>query len=391
MPPCLPLGPPTPPSDVTATVDEPSGTSTGLGLSRAARAAFFFAGVVLPVICFLISFPEGPTWQSGTFGAYAQLLLARRPSVPIYPLLFYNMVSMSLVLFAPERYVRYFVVRFGIYSGVLLALQYWVIFQLTMVADRVEDPLAALPFLFCMGVLSLIAVSVPPLIGKLARALAKKVWWPGLATLLLALALLPPICFYVAAVILWCSTPWALASYAAVSVYVARRGGSERCRFSLAQLLAVFAWWAAYLGAWRTSFLLMLEEYAALPETPPQGCYVASAAARGHRRVVGSRGYRLPDGSICPVNDQLRYLKAFELLLAAASPELHRMCRWVYNRLGPRLASLLVHPLAADVAYVSLKPAEWLARATLAVFVPGQKQRIRRLYSSCHTGRNRLG
>ena len=187
---------------------------------------------------------------------------------------------------------------------------------------------------------------------------------------------------------LLCSTPWAIASYAVMAVYVFRNSGVKRLQFSLAQLLAVVTWLAAYLGAWRTSFIWMLQEYAKLPTTPSEHCYVCTAAARGHRRLVGAEEYTAPDGTIHRVNDQMRYLKAAELLLASTSPPVHRVARRVYDRIGPILAAGLVHPLLGDVVYLSLKPPEWLSRAGLALVLPGRRPLIRRIYRPAESGRS---
>ena len=95
----------------------------------------------------------------------------------------------------------------------------------------------------------------------------------------------------------------------------------------------------------------MLEEYSRLPTAPPSGCFVCTAVAGGHRRVVRGEEFLGANGSAYRVNDQLRVLKALELLLMSVSPQGHLACRWVYDRLGPRLATMLVHPLLADMGY----------------------------------------
>ena len=112
----------------------------------------------------------------------------------------------------------------------------------------------------------------------------------------------------------------------------------------LGELLGLVSWFAAHCGAWRLSFIWMLEEYSQLPTTEPNRCFVCTAAARGHRRVVHGEDYRAPNGSLYRVNDQLRILKAFELLLLSTSPHAHCICRRVYDRVGPMLAAVLVHP-----------------------------------------------
>ncbi len=348
----------------------------GSNWSWPARAAFMFTGVVLPIICFAISLPEQPEWQSGNLQDYAQLLLAHKPSIPLYPFLLYNMTCMTLLVFAPGRFVKSFVVRFGVYTGVLLAVQYWVVFVIALAGGA--NPFAAVSF---AALLSLLAVFIPWIVGWGLALLLRKHGTPALSVL--AVLILIVVLFLSGPVVLCCllsATPWAVASYSAMAIYAFRNSGVKRLRFSLAQLLGVVTWLAAYLGAWRTSVLWMLQEYAKLPTTPPEGCYVSTAAARGHRRLVGAEEYAARSGKVYRVNDQMRYLKAAELLLAALSPPAHRVCRQIYDLIGPKLAARLVHPLLADAAYLSLKPAEWLCRAGLALLLPDRGQSIRRVY-----------
>ena len=130
---------------------------------------------------------------------------------------------------------------------------------------------------------------------------------------------------------------------------------------------------------------LMLIEYAKLPTTPPDDCYVCTAAARGHSWFVGSRVICEDANDVLRINNQTRYLKAAEIVLAATCPRLHRLARTVYNCVGPEAAKLLAHPLAADAAYLTLKPAEWAARAFLAVVLPQASRLAQQLYRSYPT------
>jgi hypothetical protein len=68
------------------------------------------------------------------------------------------------------------------------------------------------------------------------------------------------------------------------------------------------------------------------------------------------------------------------LSLAASLPRLHAAIRAAYDRLGPPLAARLRHPLAADLAYLMLKPAEWLAGSLGRRLVPGFDEIAERLY-----------
>lgn len=232
----------------------------GLPSSWLIRGAWLFAGVVLPLVCFLISYPEGPSWQSGGLNAYAQLLLSRNPSLAQYPFLLFSMTCMVLLVLRPERFWNSTFVRLGIYAGVLVATEYWLVFQFAC-CDAAH---IALPVIF-----SAVAVFVPWALGRILDVLVRKsgyemLWLIGI------LVAVPFLLFFwlVIFVCLWCSTPWALASYVAVAVYLVRGSGAARFRFSLAQLLLAFGWLSLHLGAWRISFIVMLREYAALPLAP---------------------------------------------------------------------------------------------------------------------------
>lgn len=346
------------------------------------KAALLFTGVVLPFFCFLIGFPAGPDWQSGSFSDYAQLLLSHKPSIPLYPFLIYNMTSMTLAVVAPDRFGKKSLVRFGIYTGVPLAVGYWAIFQIAtdMVVDASSWRIVSSLLWRVFG--SLLAVLVPIGLVLLLRFLARKfdisnILSIGVAVVVCLFASTGSMAVFVCAL---CATPWAVASYTAMSILLFRSGGAERLRFTLAQLLGVVAWLAAWLGAWRGSFLWMLHEYSRLPTSPPDDCYVSTAAARGHRHLVLSREHVSRCGKVYLVNAQMRYLKAAELLLASLSPRTHSACRWAYDWIGPMLASGLVHPVLADLAYLGLKPAEWLARVVLALVLPERGDLIQALY-----------
>ncbi len=336
------------------------------------RGTWLFAGVILPFFCFLISFPDGPSWQSGQWNAYAQLLLSHRSSLPQYPFLAYCMICLALLVVQPARFWHHPVVRFGIYTGVLVAAEHWLVFLVATGGDAGEIQFV---------VISAAAVFIPWLVYRILLLLERR-FRLEVAVFVAVLFVMPLAAFFHVAIFvsLWCSTAWALATYSAVSIYLLRWSGATPFRFSLAQLLSAFGWLSAHLAAWRISFLAMLDQYARLPLSPPGGCFVCTAVAQGHARVVRSQSYVAPDGAVFRVNDQLRRLKALELLLASVSPRCHRRCRWLYDRLGPRFAALLVHPLMADLGYLALKPAEWLAWACLQVVLCGDMQRVRDLY-----------
>jgi hypothetical protein len=147
--------------------------------------------------------------------------------------------------------------------------------------------------------------------------------------------------------------------------------------WSKARFSGLAAWLTGYTAAWSYSIYQMFELYNALPKEPP--CYVVTAAAQGHPGFVGSRPVSASSGIIW-VNRQLQTLKCAELVLQVLAPRLHRALRFVYNIIGPVLARRLTHPFLADIAYLSLKPAELLARFALRFLIPNLDEYASRLY-----------
>ena len=66
-------------------------------------------------------------WQSGELSDYIAIFLSPNASLLFFPLLAYSVVSYILFLWDETRYAGKFIIRFGIYTGVLLALQYSVL------------------------------------------------------------------------------------------------------------------------------------------------------------------------------------------------------------------------------------------------------------------------
>jgi hypothetical protein len=344
-------------------------------LSGVARGVFLFTGVILPAICFLLGYPDKPTWQSGQTMAYAELYLSHQGSMAFYPLLLYNMASMTLLVINPGQFIAKAWVRFGIYCGVVVALGFWGLFVSTSNDSPnqsiIEHFLAAL-------FLSFLAVSIPwaILYGLyFTNDKIKKSLGINLIIALICIVFFP----FVSVFSLACSTSWAVASYATMSFFMIRHRKERGFQFSLAQLLGAVTWFGAYCASWRVAYLIVLEEYAKLPTEPPQDCYLCTAAARGHRRFVKSEEIISAEGVAYRVNDQLRWFKAFELLLLAVCPRLHRLCRLVYDSVGPAMARTIEYPLFADAAYAALKPVEWFCRAMLFLAVRDTAA-CRRLY-----------
>lgn len=357
-----------------------------------AKAALFYAGIVLPCICFAATGNgpvDSPTWQSGRLSDYFAFLLTARTGFVYFPLLLFSMLSFCAVVFNVRGRVDSPIVRFGVCTGVVLAFHFSVL--LFVVTFHVTWPcweLLLLP-------LVIVAANLAPIIGfYIVRSAATLLWFfaktsEGIAWIVFGLfgfLVLGWLCLGAAQVYdpagvlfifpvavfalssLFANAYWAFGAYLAVAIHVARRHG--KMQFRLAHLLVVFTWLAAYLAATRVAVQLALNDYATLPTSPTGGCYIATAAARGHRRFVGARAISLGSGRTLWVNRQLVTLKCGELVIRALFPRGHRAMRAVYDWFGPRLASQITHPLLADAVYLSLKPCEWFARSLLAVLVP---------------------
>jgi hypothetical protein len=119
--------------------------------------------------------------------------------------------------------------------------------------------------------------------------------------------------------------------------------------------------------------------FSRLPLEPPDRCFVASAAARGHARVVGATPVCFASGRVVPVTRQLRALKAAELALIALTPRLHRALRFVYDRVGPPLAARLGRT-TGTIAWALLLPAQAIGEVGLRLLFRNAGGMIERTY-----------
>jgi hypothetical protein len=348
--------------------------------SGALKTTFCFSGIVVPVFCFLLASqgsPLAPEWQSGNVSDYAKLLLGGYSHNAFYPLLGWAMISLALTFVNVEIAKKYFAVRLGIYGGVFLALTFSVVFSLAMGKEpwlgAVFGTLGmmvsgSIAMLIMYGLCRIAAGTfgkdersnsvVSFFIGMLLVGLLISIGWGGL------FLFLGPSCAFV--------------TYLYVAYVLIRKGK----QITIAQLLGSTTYMAAYMAAGRHSLLRMMEEYSQLPLEPPPGCYVATAAAKGHPVLVRSWLVQQADGTLRPVNRQLQILKAGELAIACWLPRFHRFLRQHYNCWGPRLASFLAWCWLADLAYLLLKPVEWCVVLVLRLVAPGALKLVPRLYRS---------
>ena len=328
---------------------------------------------LLPIICFSLGDLVKPEWQSGKLSDYAALLLSPSAAWFFFPFLIYSVVCLVLLAIEPRRFAARFVVRLGIYTGLLLSLQYAIVIVLAIVGGALICLVSAGLLLAAWSVMRkarsnwlrvgivVFLFSAVLVIGLATGSLGQA----PIMVIVLGLAAAPFLCLAVAGV-----TTYKLARY--------YEGGLSASRLVWA-LAGLAGWLAAYGLAWRFSILKAIELYQALPPAPPD-CYVATASARGHRRLVHSRPVATPTGTLL-VTRQLQLLKCAELALLALAPRAHRLVRSLYDRFGPPLARRLTNPFMADAAYLAFKPFEWTAGLVLKILVPEIDEYAGRLYS----------
>ncbi len=332
-------------------------------LSIPVRVFYSLYGVIGPLVCFFVAalegrIPIGNPWQSGELKDYAELLLILPAVGPFLPLVAYSAVCLLGWIIRP-RIASRFVVRLGIYTGVVLSLQFLVIVALVngeaaIFAAMFLGPISAAVI---YGVTAMIRRSqrftvrhlmtltaIIALIVAGLRLSGVQSWEDSILALPLLMIPATP-----------CLCPIVYASAATMVSAVAKRHESG----FLISLTAWLSWSLAWLISWKFSIDLMLLEYEKLP-TKPDGCYVSAAAAGGHARLVG-RVDRSPEPWLA--TPQMRRLKFLEFALAAAAPKVHRQVRRLYDSAGPPLARICGRNVwFADATYLLLKPLEWVAQ-----------------------------
>lgn len=127
----------------------------------------------------------------------------------------------------------------------------------------------------------------------------------------------------------------------------------------------------ALTSTWYVTISSALTRYNELPVS--SDCYVATAAATGHARIVGSA----PGVDGIGVNRQLQTLKAGEIVLRTLLPRTHAQLRRIYDRLGPPASDVVRrHRLLADVAYVCLLPAHLIVGVMLRIVLAQPERKL---------------
>ncbi len=323
--------------------------------------------LIVPAFSFWAVEAIKPEWQSGDRDAYVPLLLLPEASVFFLILIAYSIVCYFLVLFAGDRFAKFFAVRLGIYTGVFLALQFTILLGVYL-------------FVSINSLAILLVWFLPLYFPKIYRSrfatwISRYIRPWMIAVILIAYAVLATIIrdqaftpLFLVFLGLIASGPfWSFLMATQASIWLLKY---HETNLTLPRGLGITVWVAGYIAAWRYDILKMYELYAQLPPVPPPDCYIATAAAQGHANFVGSKLVQLANGNSMQVNRQLQIFKCAELALLAVAPRMHKPLRKTYDVIGKPLARRIRNPFLADVAYLLLKPAEWLAGYVLYMIVP---------------------
>jgi hypothetical protein len=329
---------------------------------------------LLPAFSFWATDLLRPEWQNGELSSYLILLLFPEASLWFFPLLAYSIVCYLLLILRPARFSQSFAVRAGIYTGVLLALHYSIVVLIYSLASDIYAIVLIwiFPVVFSLAYRWAISKWTAVRVNKILLILISSGLLVGavitrgsiLALVFIAMIMAAPFWSFLLA---WRAGIWLYKDY--------------ESRFTLPHGLGLGAWLATYVGAWRFDILKMYELYAALPPTPPPDCYIATAAAHGHPYFVRAWTVQRTDGKIVQVNKQLQLLKYAELALMAIHPRFHTPLRKFYDIVGKWLAPKIQNRFLADIAYLLLKPGEWLTGLLLKVIVPEIDSFVDKMYS----------
>jgi len=339
-----------------------------------------FCVIIAPLLGFAISADNSliqPDWQYEKIRAYPEILLSSEIHLYFSPFLLFSIITFALLLIAPHRFAPNWLIRLGIYSGSILVVHYTILLLFAQVYFLILI-LGGATGLILFGIVKL----GPIALQRWGKAVVRK-WllWAGVVYFFGAsiLAIFTENPFVIIAPFGWALFGlWMLGLLLPLPI-VARLSYRlwryyEASHFSMIAKVGIGVWLTAYSVQWVNAWLKVEQIYSSLPTDPPD-CYIATAAAKGHPRFVKSS----QQGAI-QVNRQLQTLKVAELLLLALAPKAHAWLRRWYDVYGRILAQKLTHPLLADLAYLTLKPAEWASTIFIRLLIPNGNVLIRQAY-----------
>lgn len=324
-------------------------------------------GLILTWACFHFGFAFDPRWQSGKFSDYVAIMFMPVGTWPFWIFIVYSFICMMALFSSAEKSSRYIWVRIGLYNGVIVSLQY----MFLMLLMQHDGEFLLFIFLIWLGgdlILILFMLGLRKLTNWLSWQRASIILSPIVVGIILVFH---KIGYDALVFVLFWGPFGSFTIYLWLSIFVWKEANQSPAKLP-AKIFGWIGWLSAYLVAWRIAVHSAMAYYATLPTEPPD-CYIATAAARGHAALVKSENIVWGNGTVARINNQVRYLKGTELFFKTVFPNLHRLVRKTYDTIGPMAAKHCKTAFGADMAYLTLKPAEWFG--ILLLWVIGIKRK----------------
>ncbi len=233
------------------------------------------AGILLPMLCFAASlkrYPGAPDFQRGWWFDYLLLVPSVMASWPFAPLLFAATFALAVTLIAPHRAAQSWLLRWALYSGMILSAQYALI-QIIAIAE----PSSLLSFgtfvaIAAGAIATLLALGALWIVPRLPRI--KLEYWLPCAILLPVAAVVAwritlPIILLSAMLVAIVAPALTLAAYLRVSFIVWKLASTDPNGSQRIRLRIPLVWLATYGTAWVVAFMNAIDLYNSLPKTPP--------------------------------------------------------------------------------------------------------------------------
>jgi hypothetical protein len=233
------------------------------------------AGILVPMLCFAASlnrYPGAPDFQRGSWCDYLIMVPSVMASLPFAPLMFAATYAMAVLLIAPHRVAKSWMLRWALYSGTILAAQYTIIQAIAIAEPRTPLSLGTVMAVVAGAIATLMALGGLWIVPRVPR-IKPEYWVPCviLSCLIAAVGwrITLPVVLISAMLVAAIAPALTLAVYLRVSFIVwklarqdPRAGGRIRVGLPL-------VWLATYGIAWVLAFINAIDLYNSLPKTPP--------------------------------------------------------------------------------------------------------------------------
>lgn len=349
----------------------------------------FYCGLVAPVFAHLFLMPTltgDIRYQSGLLRDQFGFVLTFGALIWMYPLILFSLAGFTVTVLDLDHTGREFWARLGLSTSVPIG----VLYHIAVVVRFGLDPVWLIAYHLTPLVIWLVGWVYVKFIVWVTPS-RKVAWLYGLTILVGGLTLVTTLLVigtqdrsnfsllvFPLMLFFWGSLIYSpllmLGSHGWLIARVLTRHSNAR-RLSLRWLMSWVTWIGCLFAACRYAVATSLDEYSKLPLQDPGNCFVATAACRGHRRLV--RSERVAGGWLSP---QLQRLKAFEIAMQTVLPSLHRFVRRIYNTVGPWFAQRMTSRWAGDICYFLLKPVEIVAILCLRLLLGADVHMVDRLY-----------